>query len=283
MAGARETWQIKRCTSCGYGWTDPVLPAEALRAHYPDSYHGDTAAMLDDFLSGKLVASRSWRGEVEKVRVVQSFVKGGDILDVGCGDARFLLALLPQNWRRTGIDFARETLELVAARISCLRLIPGSIDTEKLEPESFDVLTLWHVLEHLPDPGMTLEKAARLARPNGWVFVSLPNFGSLQASLFRRYWYCFDDVPRHLHHFSRRSLDLLLQRAGFQVRRHLFFSRRVNFHSLKHSLLHWSEDSFRSRAPYYALKPLLFAFPAVEAVTRRYGILTTVAQKPGHS
>ena len=279
MTGAREIWQIKRCTSCGYGWTNPVPAAEVLRAHYPASYHGDTAAMLDDFLSGKLVASRSWRGEKEKVRLVQSFLNGGDILDVGCGDARFLLALDPQRWRRTGIDFARETLALVADRVSCLRLIPGSIDTEKLEPESFDALTLWHVLEHLPDPGRALEKAARLVRPNGSIFVSLPNLGSLQARLFRRYWYCFDDVPRHLHHFSKRSLDLLLQRAGFQVRRRLFFSRRINFHSLKHSLLHWSEDNFRSRVPYYALKPLLFAFPPVEALTGRYGIMTAVAQK----
>jgi 2-polyprenyl-3-methyl-5-hydroxy-6-metoxy-1,4-benzoquinol methylase len=279
LAGARESWHIKRCFSCGFGWTQPVPAAEALPAYYPTSYLGDTAGMLDDFVSGKLAGSRFWRGEEEKVRLVQSFIEGGDILDVGCGNARFLLALDPRCWRRSGIDFARDTLDLVASRVSSLRLISGSIETAKLAPGSFDALTFWHVLEHLPDPVQALEKAAILLRPNGWIFVSLPNLDSFQAQLFRRYWYCFDDVPRHLHHFSKRSLDLLLQRAGLKIRRHLFFSRRVNFHSLKHSLLHWSADNFSSHVPYYVLKPFLFAFPLLEALTGKYGIMTTVAQK----
>ena len=214
MADPRESWHIGRCTVCGFGWTHPTLAAEALPAHYPTSYFGDTAGMLDDFASGKLTASRSWRGEEEKVRVVQSFVRGGDILDVGCGDARFLLALDPRRWNRTGIDFARGTLALVASRISSLRLIPGSIESAQLDERSFDALTFWHVLEHLPDPGQVLEKAAALLRPNGWLFVSLPNLDSFQASLFRRYWYCFDDVPRHLYHFSRRSLEFSSSERG---------------------------------------------------------------------
>ena len=235
--------------------------------------------MLDDFASGKLAAGRSWREEKEKVGLVESFVEKGDILDVGCGDAKFLLALDPQRWKRTGLDFARETLSLVTSRIPSLRLIPGSIEAVELDEGSFDAITFWHVLEHLPDPERVLTRAAALLRTNGWIFVSLPNLGSFQASWFRRYWYCFDDVPRHLYHFSRPSLDLFLRRAGFQIRRHLFFSRRVNFHSLKHSLLHWAEDNFGSRVPYYALKPLLFAFPLLEQLARRSGIMTTAAQK----
>ena len=71
----------------------------------------------------------------------------------------------------------------------------------------------------------------------------------------------------------------MLQRAGFLVKERLLFSPLVNFHSLKLSLLNWSEDRFHGRGPYYALKPLLFLLPPLERLTGRCGILTTIAQK----
>jgi 2-polyprenyl-3-methyl-5-hydroxy-6-metoxy-1,4-benzoquinol methylase len=203
----------------------------------------------------------------------------GRILDVGCGDARFLLALDPGKWQRTGVDFSGENLRVMGARFPGLRLTCGGIQSGELEDSEFDAITLWHVLEHLPEPEAALRRAAELLSPGGWLFVSLPNLDSLQAAFFRKHWFCFDDVPRHLHHFSPRSLERLLRNAGLTVREHVFFSRRVSFHSLKHSLVHWSEVSFGSRIPYYLLKPLLFGFVAAEILTRRYGIVTIVAQK----
>jgi hypothetical protein len=75
-------------------------------------------------------------------------------------------------------------------------------------------------------------------------------------------------------------LDLLLQESSLIVKRHIPFSQLVNFHSLKHSVIHWAEDRFGGRKPYYIIKPLLFFFPLLERLTGRYGIFTTVAQKP---
>src|SRR5206468_7680879 len=139
----------------------------------------------------------------------------------------------------------------------------------------------WHSLEHLPSPEKVLERAAALLRPGGWIFVSLPNLDSLQARRFRQRWYGFDDVPRHLFHFSTRSLDRLLVESGFEIRRHLPFSRLVNYHTLKHSLLHRCEARRGGRVLYYALKPFALAlFPLLERLSGEYGILTTVARKP---
>jgi SAM-dependent methyltransferase len=161
-----------------------------------------------------------------------------------------------------------------------LDLISGDIYSPSLPEGHFDVITLWHVLEHLPDPGCIIRRLILLLKPGGWLLVSLPNFGSIQAQIFKHNWYPFDDVPRHLYHYSRVSLDLLLLEAGMLITRHLLFSRLVNFHSLKHSLLHWSEERFKSRVGYYCLKPLLYLFPPLERLTGRYGILTTIAQRP---
>jgi SAM-dependent methyltransferase len=233
---------------------------------------------LEEFLSGTLSRTRSWRGEAEKARLLERWVTAGSVLDVGCGDGKFLWALGP-HWKRTGVDSSDETITLVSSRMPDLRLIQGDVFSESLTGENFDAITLWHVLEHLPDPRRVMRRVVSLLKPGGVLIISLPNLDSLQARLFRRYWYGFDDVPRHLFHYSKLSLDLLLLEVDLTIRRHLLFSRLVNFHALKHSLMHWSEEKFKSRIPYYILKPFLFAFPPLERITGKYGILTTIAQR----
>lgn len=277
---AKPVWQIRRCAQCGFGWTFPIPSEEDTRAFYPADYLGDVERTLDDFLSGRLRGTRSWRGSTEKVKLVERHVDNGRILDIGCGDGKFLWALDARRWNAAGVDNLSETLSRVRSRMPSLRLIEGDIHSGLLEAVSFDVLTFWHVFEHLPDPRAILRRAKTLLRPGGWLFISLPRFDSLQAGIFREYWYAFDDVPRHLYHFSRSSLDRLLLEAGFILRDHRLFSPLVNFHSLKHSLLNWSAGKFRSRVPYYLLKPLLYPFVLLERALDSYGILTTIAQKP---
>lgn len=274
-----ETWDILQCKRCRFGWTSPTPVQAHIRAYYPPTYLGDVEKRLDEFFSGRLLRSRSWREEVRKVRLVERHISKGRILDVGCGDGKFLWALNPNRWERAGVDISTETVALVQSRMPSIQLIAGNIYSEQLNEGTFDAMTFWHVLEHLPDLEEILTRTLNLLKPNGWLFVSLPNIDSLQSRLFRRHWYGFGDVPRHLYHFSKRSLELLLRQAGFQVRRHVFFSRSVNFHSLKHSLLSWSTERFGNRLAYYTLKPLLLTFPPLEMLTGKYGIVTTVGQK----
>ena len=241
--------------------------------------HGDTVQTIEAFLSGELQRSRSWKGEKEKVDLVQRFVDKGRILDVGCADGKFLWALDPEKWDRTGVEFAEKTVRLVNDKIPDLTLIEGDLFSDKLPEDSFDVITFWHVLEHLPQPRAVLERTYKLLRPGGWLFISLPNFDSLQARLFQSHWYAFDDVPRHLYHFAPRPLALLLKENGLKVCKHMFFSPRVNFHCLKYSLINWSEAHFGSRFPYYIFKPLLMVFPLLERISGRWGMLTTISRR----
>jgi len=272
-------WRVLRCRRCGLGWTEPLLREEEVAGHYPAAYLGEIERRIDEYLSGALQRSRSWREEIEKVRLVESFLSSGTLLDVGCGDGKFLWALNPSRWHRAGVEPSSAAVELVRGRIPGIDLQAGDIYHPGLLPESFDVITFWHVLEHLADPDRALGRAVALLRPGGLVLVSLPAIDSLQAALFRRHWYGFDDVPRHLHHFSRASLDLLLAGCGLQVERHLLFSPRVNFHALKHSLLNWSAGVSAGGLWYYTLRPLLYGFQLIERITGRYGVRTVVARR----
>jgi SAM-dependent methyltransferase len=274
-------WQVMRCPDCGYGWTEPRLAEDQIGQYYPASYLGDTHKMIAEYRSGRLQKSRSWRKETEKAQLLERFLQGGRILDVGCADARFLLSLRAERWERWGVEFSTSVVETIAARFPDLRMVSRDIWATQLPEGHFDVICFWHVLEHLPAPDRVLARVRQLLRPGGLVVVSVPNVDSLQAHLFGRYWYGFDDVPRHLHHFSPPVLARLFDSAGLSWKEGpLFFSRIVNHHCLKHSLINWCEDRFGNRLVYYGLKPLLLSLPLLERLIGQYGMVTVVGQKP---
>jgi len=278
LPGRRDrTWRIQCCDRCQIAWTLPHISREELALYYPPAYLGDTARTLEMFFSGELARTRSWRNEIQKVQFVERFVQGGRILDVGCGDGRFLWALNPARWEPTGVEPVGQVVELVRARFPGIRFVLGDAFSPSLEEGTFDVITLWHALEHFPDPIGASERLSRLLRPRGWLFVSVPNFAGWQAWIFRQYWHAFD-TPRHLFHFSPAAMDILLRRAGLQPRGSYFFSRVEDFHQLKSSVLRWSKTRWHSRVPYYLAKPLLFTVPWAEGLARRWGVFTTVAQ-----
>src|SRR5690606_14799402 len=250
-------WDILRCRRCRFGWTEPPLPESEIADHYPPTYLGDTQRMIEEFKSGKLQRSRSWSKEEEKASLVEQYIKQGRILDVGCAEGKFLWALDENRWERHGIEFSTNVVTLVLSEIGGLHLIAGDLYANQHLEHSFDAITFWHVLEHLPDPRRVLRRVRHLLKEDGWLFISLPNLDSWQASWLRQYWYAFDDVPRHLYHFSSEALRTLLKETGFSVEDEIFFSRIVNFHSWKYSFINWSESTFGNRIPYYCLKPFL--------------------------
>ncbi len=272
-----RVWQVWECSFCQYGWTLPEIGPQDLEQYYPGAYLGDTRKCLDEFASGTLQRHRSWRRETEKVQLVERFGSGGRILDVGASNGSFLLALDGTRWERMGVEFIAEVVDLVRERQPDLDLKVGEIHSVEIEPQALDMITFWHVFEHLYEPQRVLARVAELLKPGGIVFISVPNFASFQRRLFKAYWYAFD-VPRHLHHFSPSALERLLAARGFETLEHVFFSRMNNFHQLKYSLINWSETVSGSRVPYYLMKPGLVLFQWLEALTRGYGTLTTVAR-----
>jgi len=128
----------------------------------------------------------------------------GRLLDIGCGNGRFLNRMRSLGWQVAGVDFDADAVR-VARNHYGLDARCGSADAVGFEPASFDVVTLDHVIEHLPDPRASLAAAASLLRPGGTLALATPNFASLDSRIHREDWHALDP-PRHLYLFSPASI-----------------------------------------------------------------------------
>ncbi|MEO5357588.1 MAG: class I SAM-dependent methyltransferase [Nitrospirae bacterium YQR-1] len=148
-------------------------------------------------------------------RRIERFVKNGAILDIGCGRGLFLYIMKQKGWDVSAVEFDEITAANVSEtfRINC---ISGHPDTWNFKPASFDVITLNHVLEHVPWPLEMLNKCNSLLKPGGLIVVSVPDFSSVQASYGKENWFHLD-VPYHLTHFTENGLKSVLEQHGFKI------------------------------------------------------------------
>jgi 2-polyprenyl-3-methyl-5-hydroxy-6-metoxy-1,4-benzoquinol methylase len=129
----------------------------------------------------------------------------GELLDIGAGTGDFLSAAKSDGWRVTGAEPSEKARSIAASKgISLFD------DTSNFQNNSFDAITMWHVLEHVPDPKWQIKELKRLLKPNGTLIVAVPNFNSFDAKYYRGFWAAYD-VPRHLWHFSKTAIAKLFE------------------------------------------------------------------------
>ena len=147
-----------------------------------------------------------------KLRLIEQHqpVKG-KILDIGAGTGDFLLEAKNKNWETVGVE-PNEKAKSIAINKGVL-----FADTiEKLESNSFDVITLWHVLEHVPDVVHQVAELKRLLKPSGTLIIAVPNFKSFDANYYKTFWAAYD-VPRHLWHFSKTAIEKLFDKQNMNL------------------------------------------------------------------
>ena len=151
----------------------------------------------------------------------------GKILDIGAGTGDFLKRAKSRGWDSYGAEPNSQARAL--ARQKGLELTESST---AFKEENFDVITLWHVLEHVPNLTEQIEEVKRLLRRDGLLVIAAPNFKSYDAEYYKEYWAAYD-VPRHLYHFSRNSIEKIFFQNGF----HLVSTKPLLFDSFYVSLL----------------------------------------------
>jgi 2-polyprenyl-3-methyl-5-hydroxy-6-metoxy-1,4-benzoquinol methylase len=167
-------------------------------------------------------------------QIEQFYPRKGRLLDVGCGTGVFLLAAQQSGWDTLGLEGNPQAA--AEARTRARNVKQGDLADEQWASASFDVVTLWQVLEHLPEPLPILRKLREALKPGGFLFVAVPNAASLQAKLLGRRWFNFQN-PTHLIHFTFGTLSHLLSKAGFaDARRLYFYGGRPGFGPLRDAL-----------------------------------------------
>lgn len=148
----------------------------------------------------------------DKVSLITSYQPlKGRILDIGAGTGDFLLECKNQNWEILGVEPNDK-----AKGIAVGKGIKFAESIEKLESNSFDVITMWHVLEHVPDVEYQIAELKRLLKPSGTIIIAVPNFKSYDAKYYKEFWAAYD-VPRHLWHFSKTAIEKLFDKQNMNL------------------------------------------------------------------
>ena len=207
---SHKKFLLQKCTTCNLLITTPQpLVSEIGEYYLSENYisHTDGKRNLFDVLY-KFV-----RGQMLKKKrtLIQKCSTGCKILDFGCGTGEFINEMKTHGWIVSGVEpspVARQRAEEKKLEIA------ESLDS--LKENSFDVISLWHVLEHLHNPNEYLEKFHQLLKQNGTLVVAVPNPESYDASVYKDHWAAYD-VPRHLWHFSHSNMKRILDQNGFQL------------------------------------------------------------------
>lgn len=218
-----EAFNLVQCGKCGLIYISPMPAREHLRDYYPDGYYN---------LAFKKIESLYCRiVDAAKIRSVTNYKKKGKLLDVGCGSGSFLLNMQKRGWQVYGVDTSIEACALVNDELK-QNVFSSEIEGCHFPVAYFDVITLWHVLEHVYNPNQVLTEVNRILKKDGILIVEVPNIKNPVFKLTKEHYFALD-IPRHLYHYTPKTLEHMLTKNGFVIRSRSFTSLGSPFNLLK--------------------------------------------------
>lgn len=208
---SKEEFDLRWDESLGLLSTYPQPDPSKLSRYYDsDDYisHTDLKRSLFEKMYHlvKEIALRNKLGIINKMQT-----KKGQLLDIGAGTGDFLMAAKKNGWQTIGVEPSQK-----ANAIATQKGLSYIESTAVIESHSVDVITMWHVLEHVPNLQNQICELQRLLKPNGIIFIAVPNFNSYDAKYYKEFWAGYD-VPRHLWHFSKTAIKILFEREKLQL------------------------------------------------------------------
>ncbi|HEY6956040.1 MAG TPA: class I SAM-dependent methyltransferase [Flavisolibacter sp.] len=211
---SKEEFVVWMCGNCSLRFTQDVPDEASIGGYYQSSdyiSHSNTNKGLINKLYQRV---RNYTLNQKADLIIGQTVKQGKLLDLGAGIGAFLNTMNQEGWETKGIEpdegARRQAKELFNIDLK------DTNHLQELGENSFDAITLWHVLEHVHQLHPYVQKLSALLKPKGKLFIAVPNYQSLDASIYKTYWAAYD-VPRHLYHFSPQSIQVLMQQHGLKL------------------------------------------------------------------
>ena len=279
LAGLNSKFSLKKCGNCSFVSIDPLPAAEELKQHYSPTYWQENQGVV-----GKALGLFYRFRMMSVVRDIKKLTpKKGRILDWGAGDGSLIKILSKKGFDCFGIDLYQTNPE-------DKRIINASIENLALTAGSFDAITCFHTLEHLPNPLFSLKWAAKLLKRKGLLIIEVPNIASLGFKVFKKKWQPLE-IPLHLNHFSPKFLKKILTISGeLEIIKFSFFSHRASPGAIILSLFPFFSPN-RVRAKHQGKYPLFlmvfylvlqcFAYPlaAFGSFLKQGSIMRVIARK----
>ena len=206
----QEPFEIMVCEECGLLYTTPKPFDEKIGDYYKSDEYYSHQENKKGFIPRVYEAVKSVNLK-HKIAIATQGKEPGRLLDIGCGVGDFLHFAEQNGWQCTGAEPSDDASSIAKKRIKAEIMLPK--DLEKLPDESFDVITMWHVLEHVSDLQWQVNQLNRLLKKGGRLVIALPNFRSYDAQYYKDKWAAYD-VPRHLNHFSQDSIAKIFNING---------------------------------------------------------------------
>ncbi len=207
-----ESFAIAQCAKCSFLFTNP-RPAESDLGKYykSEAYisHANKATNLVN-LAYKLARNYTL---TKKIKLINSISSEKTLLDYGCGSGEFLQACQKKAWKIHGFEPEN------TAREKAISITKNNILSDLEELKNIDqvsLITLWHVLEHIPSLNSTFDQLKAKLTINGKFLIAVPNYKCYDAQYYKEYWAAYD-VPRHLYHFSMETMKDFLQKHGLKI------------------------------------------------------------------
>jgi 2-polyprenyl-3-methyl-5-hydroxy-6-metoxy-1,4-benzoquinol methylase len=208
-----EEFTIVQCSNCDFRFTNPRPDEKEMTLYYESDEYISHDSKKRSILQTIYTVIRKFTIR-NKYRIVNKYSSGSSILDIGCGTGDFLNYCRKMKFETTGIEPNKKARTFANENLSLTVYEESHLDT--FQPGSFNVITMWHVLEHVHHLNERLKKIHSLLKPGGTLIIAVPDSYSWDAKKFNSFWAAYD-LPRHLYHFTPDSMKNLITKNGFRI------------------------------------------------------------------
>ena len=208
----QEPFKILECKECGLLFTTPRPNKEEIGRYYKSEEYYSHQENKEGFIPKVYEKVKSVNLK-NKYGIATEGKEKGKALDIGCGVGDFLHTMEQHGWDCTGVEPSEDAKAIAKKRIKGQLL--SSEEQENLPDSSFDLITMWHVLEHVDDIRWQIQQLHRLCKPGGRIIIALPNYKSYDGQYYKAEWAAYD-VPRHLNHFNKETLIKIFEESGLR-------------------------------------------------------------------